>query len=64
MNLWHQFLDSLDSGGGHIVIFVSLLLAGLWMGSMELTALATGALFRATNNAPSNQARKNGQGAA
>lgn len=60
MSYWHQLLDSLDSPGGHILILVSLLGLGAWMGDMELRVAAMGALFAVLRTTESNQARQNG----
>jgi len=46
MATWHLFTDSLDSNGGHIVILLLLIVAGIViskLGIMQGEALTTGA---------------------
>jgi len=45
MKYWSQFLKSLDSPGGHILILVGMLIAGHSMSNMELSVASMGALF-------------------
>jgi hypothetical protein len=45
MNNWQKFLDSFNSAGGHIIVLVSLLVLGTYIGSMELQVASMGALF-------------------
>jgi len=59
---WHQFLDSLDSPGGHIAVLLALLAAGIGFGIMELHVFAMGALATILRPALSNHARQNGTG--
>lgn len=62
MNSWGAFLDSLDTPGGHILILLLLLAAGIVSGHMELTTAAMTALFVVLRGAVSNYTRKNGTG--
>lgn len=63
MTYWMQFLDALDSPGGHILLLVALLLYGSHIGSMELQVGATAALFLRLRSGESNHTRQNGTGA-
>lgn len=62
MTYWGQFLDALDSPGGHILVLLVLLGAGLVVGNMELTVAAMGALFAVLRTTQSNYARQNENG--
>lgn len=53
-------LDVLDSPGGHIVILLLLLAAGLHFGVMELTVGAMAVLFAIFRTTRSNHERTNG----
>ena len=59
MNIWGQFLDSIDSPGGHILVLLVLLVLGLWLGSMELQVASMGALFAMLRTTQSNHDRQN-----
>ena len=61
MNTFREFLDCLDTPGGHIALFVGLICLGMYTSHMELTAGSIGALYRAIGSA-SAQPRANGQG--
>lgn len=53
MHFWKEFLDSLDSNGGHLVIAFALFLIGMALSlkgidsGREVTNLSLGALFMA-----------------
>lgn len=59
MTYWLQFLDSIDSPGGHIFVLLVLLGTGVSVGNMELTVAAMGALFAVLRTTQSNHARQN-----
>lgn len=58
---WRNFLDSLDSGGGHIVVLVALILIGAWLFFHDATAggqvitLSFGALLALLKASPSKE---------
>lgn len=66
MCLWRNFLDSLDTGGGHIFVLVMLIGFGAYMFFHDATAggqiitLAFGALLALTKATKSNQEQMNG----
>ena len=63
INLWKEFLDSVDTPGGHILVLLILLGLGLWLGSMELQVASMGALFAMLRTTQSNHDRQqNGKG--
>jgi len=46
MRMWHLFLDSIDSNGGHVAVLIFLMLIGFVMmrlGMMQGEAIVTGA---------------------
>jgi hypothetical protein len=38
LDFWRGFLDSLDTGGGHIFVLVAVVLFGMWMFFRDNTA--------------------------
>lgn len=64
---WHDFLDSLDSNGGHIFILMLLIVGGMLavrfniMNAQDIVQGAFGALLLALKNAASNQSRREGR---
>lgn len=61
MGWWVTFLDSLDTGGGHIMVLFVLILVGAWMFFHDATAggqiitLSFGALLALTKAVGSNR---------
>lgn len=66
MNWWRCFLDSLDSGGGHILVLLLLIMFGAGMFWHDETAggqiitLSFGALLALVKSTKSNQDQVNG----
>lgn len=58
MKYWREFLDSLDTPGGHIVVAFVLLGFGIAIGSMEMEMLGVGVLARGLGSASAKQAAK------